>query len=42
LKLDFAASIEFTDGMPIVETLEVVKIGVADTLKFFERDFPVS
>jgi hypothetical protein len=40
VKLDFTCSVEFPDGMPVAETLEVVTLGVIDALEFFKRDFP--
>ena len=40
VKIELAASVEFLDELPIVETLEIVKLGIADALKSFERDFP--
>jgi hypothetical protein len=37
VKVDFASRIFFADGTPIVETLEKVKLQVADTLAAFQR-----
>jgi hypothetical protein len=39
VKVDFTGHILFVDGMPIVETLEVVKLGVAETLEEFKSEF---
>ena len=39
VKVDFAGEILFVDGSPIVETLEIVKLGVAETLEAFKPDF---
>jgi hypothetical protein len=39
VKIEFAAEITFVDGTPIVETLEVVKLFVSETLEAFESEF---
>jgi hypothetical protein len=39
VKVDFACRIHFTDGTPIVETLEEVKLKVAETLTAFRPEF---
>jgi hypothetical protein len=40
VKIDFSCSVEFPDGMPVAETLEVVTLGVIDALELFKSDFP--
>jgi hypothetical protein len=39
VKVEIIGSIEFPDGKPAFETLEVVKLGVSETLKAFQSDF---
>jgi hypothetical protein len=39
VKVEFAAQITFADGTPIVETLEIVALFVAETLDAFKPDF---
>jgi hypothetical protein len=39
VKVDFTGHILFVDEMAIVETLEIVKLGVAETLEAFKSDF---
>jgi hypothetical protein len=39
VKVDFTSRIFFADGTPIVETLEKVKLQVADTLAAFQAEF---
>jgi hypothetical protein len=39
VKLDIDTIISFDDGTPIVETLDKIKLGVANTLKAFQPEF---
>jgi hypothetical protein len=39
VKVEFTAQITFADGTPIVETLEIVALFVAETLEEFKSDF---
>jgi hypothetical protein len=39
VKINFTARITFADETPIVETLEVVKLFVAETLEAFKSVF---
>jgi hypothetical protein len=40
VKLNLSADIEFADGLPVVEALEIVKLGVSDAIEAFKPDFP--
>jgi hypothetical protein len=39
VKLHFTATVELTDGPPIIEALEIVKLKVAETLEAFKPEF---
>ena len=39
VKIYFTATISFADGTPLIETLEIIKLNVADTLAQFKSEF---
>lgn len=39
VKLDLTCSVEFDDGTPVMQTLEIIKLGVAETLEAFKPEF---
>jgi len=39
VKVYFTANVQFPDGAPIIETIEIVKLKVAETLEAFQSEF---
>lgn len=39
VKLGYAATIRFADGLLVAETLEIIKLKVAETLAAFKAEF---
>jgi len=39
VKVHFTGKIQFSDGTPVIETLEIVKLQVAETLEAFKLEF---